>query len=69
MGARYLDGYIGDDESKGDWLKKRMDKLEEDISAVAKTAERYPQESYATLACAIQLEWIFFQRVTKDKGQ
>ena len=24
--ARYLGGYIGDDEPKGDWLKKWMEK-------------------------------------------
>ena len=54
MGARNLDGYIGDDKSKGDWLKKRMDKWEGDISAVAETAEKHPQESYATLTYEIQ---------------
>ena len=28
IGARYLGGYIRDDKSKGDWLKKLMDKWE-----------------------------------------
>ena len=35
-GARYLGGYIGDDESKVDWIKKRTEKWERKIHAVTK---------------------------------
>ena len=33
-----------------------------------KNAEKYPQESYATVVCAIQSECIFLQRVSWDTG-
>ena len=70
MGARYIGGYIGDDESKGDWLKNWTDKWERDIHAIRKTAEKYPQKSYAASARAVQLDWIFLKRVTiLQRGQ
>ena len=34
--------------------------------AITKMVGKYPQESYAAVVCAIQLEWIFLQCVTKD---
>ena len=46
-----------------------MDKWESNIHVVTKTTGKYNQQSYATVVCAIQLEWIFFQRVKKDTGQ
>ena len=36
------------------------------ISAIVKTADRHPQESYAVVVHAIQPEWIFLQRVTRN---
>ena len=33
---------------------------------IRKTAGKYPQESYAAVARAIQSEWIFLQLVTKN---
>ena len=44
-GARYLGGYIGDDESKGGCLKNSMEKWERDIYALSKTADKCPQQS------------------------
>ena len=35
---------------------------------IGKTAGKYPQESYAPSARAIQSEWIFLQHVTWDTG-
>ena len=67
-GAHYLGSFIGDDESKLDWLKYRTSKWERNIRSITKTAEKYPHESYATVVCAIQLEWIFLKCVTKDTG-
>ena len=46
-----------------------MEKWEIGIRAFRKTAEKYPQESYAMVYRVVQLEWIFLQRVTKDTGQ
>ena len=58
-GARYLGVYIGDDISKGDWLKDYIDKWERYICAPRKTADKYPQESYAAVDHVVQSEWIF----------
>ena len=42
-----------------------MEKWERDICSLRTMAEKYPQESYATEACAVQLEWIFLKRTKK----
>ena len=68
-GTRYLGGYIGDEKSKGDWIKKQTEKWERDICALIKTVDKYTQESYATVACAVQSECIFLQLVMKDTIQ
>ena len=36
IGARYLGGYIGDDESKRDWLRERMLTWENNINTINK---------------------------------
>ena len=54
---------------KGDWIKKRIQKWERGICALIKTVDKYTQESYATVACAVQSERIFLQLVTKGKRQ
>ena len=59
-GARYFDGYIGDDESKGHWIKNHTDKWERKNREITEMAGKYPQESYASVVLAIQSEWIFF---------
>ena len=63
-GARYLGSYIRDDDYKQDWLRERTLTWENYINTINKTAVKYPQESYSTVVCAIQSEWIFLQRVT-----
>ena len=64
MGARYIGGYIGDNKSKRDWLRERTLTWEKNISRIIETVGKYPQESYAAVVRAIQLEWIFLQCVT-----
>ena len=54
MGAHYLDGNIMNEKLKGDWLKNWMEKWERNICAVTKKVEKYPQESHAGVANAIQ---------------
>ena len=56
--AHYLGGYIGDDKTKGDWLKKCIGNWDREICDLRKTANKYP--------CVVQSEWIFLQCVTKD---
>ena len=65
-GAHYLGGYIGDNKSKHNWLRKRTLTWEKNIHTISKTTGKYPQES--AVVCAIQLEWIFFQHVTRETG-
>ena len=55
-GARYLGGYIGDDESKTDWLRESTLTWERNINTISKTVGKYPQESYAEVVRAIQSE-------------
>ena len=40
----------------------------EKTSTISKTAGKYPQESYAAVVCAIQLELIFLQHINWDTG-
>ena len=68
-GVLYLGGYIRDDVSKGDWLKKGTKKWERDIHVIRKMIDKYPQESYTVVDRVIQSEWIFLQRVKKDTVQ
>ena len=67
-GARYLCGYIGDDKSKRDWLTNCTEMWERNICTISETMGKYPQESYAALVRAIQLDWIFLQCVTNNMG-
>ena len=60
-GTLYLGGYIGDDDSKSDWLRERTLTWEKNISTISENVEKYPQGSYAAVVCAIQPEWIFLQ--------
>ena len=68
-GTCYLEGYIGDDVSKGDWLKKRTEKWERDIFSLRKTANKCSQASYSLVDRVVQSEWIFMQHVMKNTGQ
>ena len=43
MGARYLGGYIGDDESKHYWLRERTLTWENNISIIRKILGKCPQ--------------------------
>ena len=54
--AHYLGGFIGDDESKRDWLSERILTWEKNINTIRETAGKYPQESYAVVVRAIQSE-------------
>ena len=53
MGTRSLGGYIGNDESKNDWLRERTLTWEKNISTIIKTAGKYLQDSYTAVVRAI----------------
>ena len=61
-------GFIGDDKSKCDWLKNLTELWERNVHTIRKTAGKCTEESYTTVVSAIQLEWIFLQRITKNMG-
>ena len=67
-GARYIGGYIGDGDSKRNWLRERTLMREKKIITISKTVGKYPQGSYAAGVCEIQSVWIFLQCVTWDTG-
>ena len=52
-GACYLVVYIGYEKYKRKWLRDRMDKWDRIIHAFTKTVDKYFQESYAAVVCAI----------------
>ena len=64
--ARYLCGFIRDDESKRDWWKDCTLKWENKICTISETAGKYAQEIYAMVVRAIQSERISLQLVTKN---
>ena len=59
-GARYVGGYITDDNSKRDWLRESTLTWKKNINTIRKTAGKFPQESYTAVVRAIQSEWMFF---------
>ena len=65
--TRYLDGYIGDDESKRDFLKDSMYLWEQNICMISETAGKYTKESYAAVVLAIQSEWIFIHTRLRER--
>ena len=67
-GERYLGSFIGDDDSKRNWLKKRTETWDRNIHTVRKTAGKYTQESYYVVVRVIQSEWIFQQLVINNMG-
>ena len=54
--AGYLGGYIGDDNSKHDWLRYRKLMWEKNLNMISENAGKYPQEIYAAVVRAIQSE-------------
>ena len=42
-GARYLGVYIGDDKSRGHWIKEHTEKWDRDIFALSQTVDKYLQ--------------------------
>ena len=55
IGMRYIGGYIWDDEFKSYWMREHTLTWEKNIGTISKTVGKYPQESYAAVAPAIQL--------------
>ena len=54
IGARYLVGFIGDGESKCDWLKYHTLTWEKKIIAITKMLGKYSHDSYTAVFRTIQ---------------
>ena len=63
-----MGGYIRDDKFKSDWLREHTLMLEKNVGTIIKNAGKYPQQSYNTVAHAIQSQWIFLQHITWETG-
>ena len=68
MGTHYLGCYIGDHDSKINWLREHTLMWEKNINTIRKTSGKDPQEIYTVVVCEIQSEWVFIQRVTWEMG-
>ena len=55
-GACYLGGYIRDYKSKHNSLKECRAMWDTNVITVSETTEKFTQESYAAVVCAIQSE-------------
>ena len=64
--TRYIVGFIGDDESKRDWIKNHTLILEQNIHMIIKMVGKYPQEIHAAAVRAIESEWIFLKFLTSN---
>ena len=65
-GQRYLGGFIGSAEKKGEWLVGMVDKWAAAVVTLSTVAERYPQTAYAGFTFCMQNEWQYVQRVVAD---
>jgi hypothetical protein len=65
-GQRYLGGFIGSAEKKGEWLVGMVDKWAAAVVTLSTVAERYPQTAYAGFTFCLQNEWQYVQRVVAD---
>ena len=66
--ARYLGGFIGDDDSRRGWFKVHTKKWERTINNISETAGGYSHGIYTAVVRLIQSQWIFLQCITKNKG-
>ena len=67
-GELFLSGFIGDNNSKRDWMKERTQTWERKIHTISKSVGKHHQESYDVVVRVIQLEWIFIQHIMKNMG-
>ena len=59
-----MQSYIGDDDSKRNWLRESILMWEKNINTISKTAGKYPQESYDSVVRSTKSAWIFIHHVT-----
>jgi hypothetical protein len=67
-GARYLGGFIGEEDARREWLREKAEVWKEAVLDLASAAPNFPQAAYSGLQKSLQQEWQFVQRVTKNIG-
>jgi len=65
-GNRYVGGYIGAPDTRGEWLDTQVTKWSENVRQLAQIAKRYPQTAFAGLSKSLQAEWQYLPRVTPN---
>jgi len=65
-GNRYVGGFIGAPDTRGEWLDTQITKWSENVRQLAQIAKRYPQTAFAGLSKSLQAEWQYLQRVTPN---
>ena len=63
-----MGGFIGDDDTRLEWIGERVGAWEMAIIDLASIADKFPQSVYSGLQRSLQQEWQFLQRVTNGIG-
>ncbi len=65
-GGRFLGGFIGDDKSVDDYVRKKIDGWVKCVEKMAGVAAHQPQAAYTAMIKSLQSEWSFLQRVVPE---
>lgn len=63
-GCRYLGSFIGNDDSKENFIKSSVMKWQKDINALSEIAKTEPQLAYSAYVYGVQRRWNFLTRTT-----
>ena len=67
-GSRYLGGFVGEQETEGQWVQTKVSGWAESVCTLAGVAHKHLQSAYAGVQKSLQQEWTFVQRVTPGIG-
>ena len=65
-GTRHLGGALGTDDFMQAYVRRKVQKLVEELSVLVKIAETQPQAAYAAFTHGFQSKWTFIQRVIPE---
>ena len=64
-GHRILGGFVGSQEDKSDWLKKKTNTWVHSVMKLSYVAKKDPHAAFVALSKSLQNEWSFIQRVVQ----
>ena len=64
----YIGGFIGNVDTKEEWLNKKNSTWTAAVETLSKIATRWPQTAYAGFTFCLKNEWQYVQRVVADVG-